>query len=80
MGFGRGAGAGRGIEGRVGQRAKTEAARAGLKSSTKRLFRRVMDSRLRPRNEAGEMAELETDRLRIREVLASDVDGFLRYM
>jgi hypothetical protein len=28
----------------------------------------------------GEMAELETDRLRIREMLASDVDGFLRYM
>jgi hypothetical protein len=26
------------------------------------------------------MAELETERLRIREVLASDVDVFLRYM
>jgi [ribosomal protein S5]-alanine N-acetyltransferase len=26
------------------------------------------------------MADLETDRLHIREVLASDVDGFLRYM
>jgi [ribosomal protein S5]-alanine N-acetyltransferase len=26
------------------------------------------------------MAELDTDRLHIREVLASDVDGFLRYM
>jgi hypothetical protein len=41
------------------------------------MLRRVAANR--PHRARGEMVELETDRLLIREVLASDADDFLRY-